>query len=95
LFSLKGVHGGTFLGDMAIDDLLVTPNLQCEIPTTTTSTPSTSTLGLHTPLSCNFEDNTCLWTDDTSVTGRWKRRQGQSSGISVGPHYGKIKRQID
>jgi hypothetical protein len=74
---------------MAIDDLLVKPDSQCEIPTTTTSTPSTTTLGLHTPLSCNFENSTCLWTDDTSATSRWKRRQGQSSGSSVGPHYGK------
>lgn len=76
---------------MAIDDLLVTTNAQCEIPTTTTTTPSTTTAGVHTPLSCDFETDLCLWTDDSSISGRWKRRQGSSSDVSIGPHYGKIK----
>ncbi len=84
----KGVHGGNFLGDMAIDDLLVTENTQCLVPPTTTTVETTTTLGLHTPLSCNFETDICKWSDDTSVSGRWKRRQGQSS-TSIGPHYGK------
>jgi hypothetical protein len=83
------VHGGNYLGDMAIDDLLVTANTQCEIPTTTTTPPTTTTLGLHTPLSCNFENDLCQWTDDSSVHGKWKRRQGQTNGIFIGPHYGK------
>ena len=74
---------------MAIDDILVTPDTQCFIPTTTTTLPTTTTPGRHTPLSCDFENNTCKWTDDTSVNGRWKRRQGQASSSSFGPTYGK------
>jgi hypothetical protein len=90
---LKGVHGGSFLGDMAIDDVRVTPLAQCLIPggTTTTTLPTTTTLGLHTPLSCNFETDICKWTDDTSASGKWKRRQGQLNGNLFGPNYGKKK----
>jgi len=73
---------------MAIDDILVTPDMQCFIPTTTTTLPTTTTLGRHTPLSCDFENNTCQWSDDTTVTGRWKRRQGQNDTSSYGPTYG-------
>lgn len=87
---LQGIYRGSYLGDMAIDDVLVTPNAQCEIPTTTTTTPSTTTLGQFTPLSCNFETDSCLWINDTSASGYWKRRQGSTSNISVGPHYGNI-----
>ena len=88
---LQGVYRGSYLGDMAIDDVLVTPNAQCEIPTTTTTTPSTTSVGQHTPLSCNFETDACLWINDTSASGYWKRRQGSPSDISVGPHYGNIQ----
>lgn len=88
-FVLKGVHGGNYLGDMALDDIYINPNAQCLIPPTTTTTQTTTTLGLHTPLSCDFEKDICLWTDDTSISGKWKRRQGQENGIVVGPHYGK------
>lgn len=93
--SSTGVHGGNYLGDIAIDDVLVTPNAQCLIPVTTTTTETTTTLGLHTPLSCDFEKDICLWTDDSSASGKWKRRQGQSTSILVGPNYGTKKNKIN
>lgn len=82
-------HGGSYLGDIAIDDVLVLPNSQCSIPTTTTTTTPTTTLGRHTPLSCTFENGTCQWTSDPTASGQWTRRQGQSDGFLVGPQTGK------
>lgn len=32
--------------------------------------------------------NICRWTDDTTASSVWVRRQGDSSGFLVGPHYG-------
>ncbi|CAF4390260.1 unnamed protein product [Rotaria socialis] len=43
-FSAIGIHGGSYLGDIAIDDLIVLSNLQCTIPTTTTTTSTSTTL---------------------------------------------------
>ncbi|CAF3730812.1 unnamed protein product [Rotaria socialis] len=40
----SGIHGGSYLGDIAIDDLIVLSNLQCTIPTTTTTTSTSTTL---------------------------------------------------
>ena len=79
---------------MAIDDIAVSMNAQCLIPMSTPTTVTTTTLGLHTPLSCDFEMDICQWTDDSSVSGKWKRRQGQSSSSFIGPHYGKEKKII-
>jgi hypothetical protein len=94
LFLQKGTHGGNFLGDMAIDDLLVTSDSQCIVPTTTTTTITTTTLGRYTPLSCNFEIDTCRWTDDTTASGRWTRHKGQADDFHTGPHYGKKNEYI-
>jgi len=74
---------------MAIDDVLVTSNAQCLVPPITSTSTTTTTPGRHTPLSCDFEIDICKWTDDLSVSGKWKRRQGQSNGLVFGPHYGK------
>ena len=87
-FIIEGTHGGNFLGDIAIDDVRVLENSQCTIITTTTTSRPTTTLGRHTPLSCNFENGTCRWTDDLTASSKWTRRQGQLNGFLVGPHYG-------
>ncbi len=67
LFSFQGVHGGSYLGDMAIDDVLVTPNGQCEIPSTTTTSSSTTTL--HTGPSTTTTPYTGPSTTTTPYTG--------------------------
>ena len=90
-FIIEGTFGGGYLGDMAIDDVLVMPNSQCSIPTTTTTRAPITTPGRYTPLSCTFENGTCSWTDDATVAGRWKRRQGQADGLLIGPTVGKLK----
>ncbi len=74
---------------MAIDDVRVTPDAQCIIPITTTTAPPPTTPGIHTPLSCDFENDLCQWTLDLSLSDRWLRRQGQTNTL-FGPHYGKI-----
>ncbi|CAF0847412.1 unnamed protein product, partial [Rotaria sordida] len=79
-FIIEGTHGGSYLGDIAIDDLLVLSNSHCTIPTTPSTTTTTVTPGRYTPLSCNFENDTCKWTHDFTVSGRWTRRQGQTNG---------------
>ncbi|CAF5149593.1 unnamed protein product, partial [Rotaria magnacalcarata] len=66
-FIIEGTHGGQFLGDIAIDDLLVQSNSQCTLPTTTTTIGTTTTLGLYTPLSCNFENDICQWRNDLTT----------------------------
>jgi hypothetical protein len=93
-FIIEGTFGGRYLGDMAIDDVLVMPNSQCNIPTTTTTRAPITTPGRYTPLSCNFENGTCSWTNDIAVAGRWKRRQGQADGSLVGPSVGKLKNRV-
>ena len=89
LFLCVGVQGGSYLGDVAIDDVLVLSNSQCTIPTTTTTTLGTTTLGRYTPLSCDFEKDLCQWTHDTTAPGYWSRHQGQLNDFHTGPHYGK------
>lgn len=83
-----GTHGGNYLGDIAIDDVLVLSNSQCNIPTTTTTTTLATTLGRYTPLSCDFERDLCKWTNDLTQSGNWSRHQGQPNGFHTGPHYG-------
>ncbi len=90
-FIIEGAHGGSYLGDIAIDDILVLPNSHCTVPTTTTTTLPTSTLGRYTPLSCDFEKDICQWTHDLTASGNWSRHQGQSSDFHTGPHFGKKK----
>ncbi|CAF4086941.1 unnamed protein product, partial [Rotaria sordida] len=80
-FIIEGTHGGSYLGDIAIDDLLVLRNSQCAVPTTTTTTTAITTLGLDTSLSCNFENDICKWTHDLTISGKWSRRQGQTNGL--------------
>ncbi|CAF0718676.1 unnamed protein product [Adineta steineri] len=86
-FIIEGLHGGSFQGDMALDDILVLTGSQCTIPTTTTTAVPTTTVGRHTPLSCNFENDTCRWTDDSTASGKWSRHQGQQNDFHTGPHY--------
>ncbi|CAF4840990.1 unnamed protein product, partial [Rotaria sp. Silwood1] len=81
-FIIEGTHGGSYLGDIAIDDLLVLRNSHCAVPTTTTTTTTAiTTLGLNTSLSCNFENDICKWTHDLTISGKWSRRQGQTNGL--------------
>ena len=87
----QGTHGGNYEGDIAVDDVRVLAGSQCTVPTTTTTLRPTTTLGRHTPLSCDFENGTCRWTDDLTASGKWARRQGQLNGFLVGPHYGMRK----
>ncbi|UJR31098.1 hypothetical protein I4U23_018606, partial [Adineta vaga] len=86
-FIIEGVHGGDYRGDMALDDILVMTGSHCTIPTTTTTRAPVTTIGGHTPLSCNFENDTCKWTHDLTVSGKWSRHQGQPSDFHTGPHY--------
>jgi hypothetical protein len=44
---------------------------------------------VHTPLSCDFENDTCMWSHDPDLTQNWQRRQGQSDPNQQGSDYGK------
>jgi hypothetical protein len=43
---------------------------------------------VHTPLSCDFENGTCLWSHDPDLAQNWQRRQGQSD-------YGKLDHTLE
>lgn len=74
---------------MAIDDVIVLANSHCTLPTTTTTPATTTTLGRHTPVSCDFENNLCSWTHDLTASGKWLRHQGNTSDLQTGPLFGK------
>ena len=44
---------------------------------------------VHTPLSCDFENGTCLWSHDPDLAQNWKRRQGQADWNEQGSVYGQ------
>ncbi|XP_033753484.1 MAM and LDL-receptor class A domain-containing protein 1-like [Pecten maximus] len=84
----EGVYNGSYLGDIAIDDVAYVGS-PCSVqpstsPSAITVSPSPSTYP-STPLDCNFEHGICNWQQDQSDSFDWSLHRGSTSSSNTGP----------
>jgi hypothetical protein len=85
----EGTHGGDYTGDIAIDDITVWPE-RCDIykNLTTIDPAKTTTIRYpNLPLSCDFENGYCSWSNDTDADFSWLINNGQTLSDDTGPLY--------
>ncbi|GFN85250.1 MAM and LDL-receptor class a domain-containing protein 2-like [Plakobranchus ocellatus] len=93
---VEATVGPDYRSDIGIDDLMFTSGDCALTPTSagnnlvmTTATPpstvSTGTTLPSTPFDCNFEDNLCGWSQDTTDQFDWTRAQGPTGSSNTGP----------
>ena len=83
----EGVYGGNYTGDIAIDDLAVTPT-PCYGITTTSTPPTTMTSPASYPptsVDCDFESAVCNWRQDSQDQFDWVVQSGQTPSAGTGP----------
>ncbi|XP_025084894.1 MAM and LDL-receptor class A domain-containing protein 2-like isoform X1 [Pomacea canaliculata] len=76
----EGVYGGNTTGDIAIDDISVSPYLCFGIirPTTTPSVLTSPVTYPPTSIDCDFESDICNWQQDTSDQFNWEVQAGRT-----------------
>ncbi|KAK7473655.1 hypothetical protein BaRGS_00035133, partial [Batillaria attramentaria] len=89
---LEAIRGRSYTGDIAVDDITFSTTTPCTLqpsgaaPTTVTP-PTTTTVTASTPggFNCDFEQNLCGWTQDTTDSYNWVRLRGKTASGSTGP----------
>ncbi|KAL8608892.1 hypothetical protein ACOMHN_065230 [Nucella lapillus] len=82
---IEGVGGNAYLGDMAVDDIVLAHGT-CTGVTVTSGPGTTSTVApggaAHT---CDFEGNVCGYTQDTTDNYDWSRTSRSTTTTGTGP----------
>ncbi|XP_047128245.1 MAM and LDL-receptor class A domain-containing protein 1 isoform X1 [Hydra vulgaris] len=90
----EAVHGGSYNGDIALDDIVysmgacfVVPKDADPFAVTTSIPPSPSTTPMLTVYGCNFETKTlCQWSQDLTDKFNWTLNSGTTSSDGSGPN---------
>ncbi|XP_077978860.1 MAM and LDL-receptor class A domain-containing protein 1-like [Glandiceps talaboti] len=98
----EGIIGNDYLGDMSLDDISftnsycgvspigATPTLVPTLPSPAATTVTGPTV-VPLPFDCDFENDTCGWTQGTSDDFDWTRSSGGTSSIDTGPSFDHTK----
>ncbi|XP_052230823.1 MAM and LDL-receptor class A domain-containing protein 1-like [Dreissena polymorpha] len=84
----EGVYGGSYLGDIAMDDVLISYTQCSSVTPMTTQYPgvgSSPATYPPSPIDCTFEIGLCSWSQDQTDTFDWSPNSGSTASLKTGP----------
>jgi hypothetical protein len=82
---IEGISGRSFEGDIAVDDIGISPTDSCALQPVDASPVEV----FRQAISCGFQDNLCQWEHDPTGKFNWTRHTESTPSIDTGPSSGR------